>query len=229
MNLLGMFARRPEPGQTKTRLAKSIGNDSAAAVYAAFVEDLIRRCETLGKQFVVAATPHDDLTATWFRSRVADSTIVEFQPDGDLGQRVECFFQRGFEKRFEKVVLIGSDSPDLPPAIINEAFRELDRFDVVLSPAADGGYVLIGLRSFSPGMFAHVNWSAATTLLDTLQAAKEATLSVTLLPLWYDIDVIENLGTLISLQSQDGSEAADCPATMEAIQGRWSTIEAALK
>jgi len=99
----------------------------------------------------------------------------------------------------------------------------------VLSPAADGGYVLIGLRSFSPGMFAHVNWSAATTLLDTLQAAKEATLSVTLLPLWYDIDVIENLGTLISLQSQDGSEAADCPATMEAIQGRWSTIEAALK
>ncbi len=229
MNLLGMFARRPEPGKTKTRLAKSIGNDAATAVYAGFVEDLIPRCETLADQFVVAATPNDDLTATWFSSRAADSTIVEFQPDGDLGERIEWFFQQSFEKRFRKVVLIGSDSPDLPPAIINRAFRELDQYDVVLSPAADGGYVLIGLRRFSPGMFARVNWSAATTLMDTVRAAGEATLSVTLLPLWYDIDLIESLGTLIALQSQDGSDAADCPATMEAIQGRWSTIEPALK
>ncbi|HIK95642.1 MAG TPA: glycosyltransferase [Planctomycetes bacterium] len=229
MNLLGMFARRPEPGKTKTRLAKSIGNAAAAAVYAAFVEDLIDRCETLADQFVVAATPNDDLTATWFRSRTADSTSVEFQPDGDLGKRIEWFFQQAFEKQFGKVVLIGSDSPDLPPAIISRAFRELGHFDVVLSPATDGGYVLVGLRSFSPGMFAHVNWSAATTLLDTVRAAKEAKLSVTLLPLWYDIDLIENLGTLIALQSQTGSEAADCPATMEAINGRWSTIEPALK
>ncbi len=229
MNLLGMFARRPEPGKTKTRLAKSIGNDAAAAVYAAFVEDLICRCEPMGDQFVVAATPHDDLTASWFRSRAADSTSVEFQPDGDLGDRIEWFFRQAFEKRFNKVVLIGSDSPDLPPAIVNKAFRELDQFDVVLSPAADGGYVLIGLRSFSPGMFAQVNWSAASTLLDTVRAAKEAKRSVTLLQLWYDIDLVENLGTLIALQSQDGSEAAECPATMEAIRERWSTIEPALR
>ncbi|MCP4510246.1 MAG: DUF2064 domain-containing protein, partial [Fuerstiella sp.] len=128
MKLLGMFARRPAPGKTKTRLAKSIGNDAAAAIYAAFVEDLIHRCEPLADQFVVAATPHDDVTASWFRSRTADSTSVEFQPDGGLGDRIEYFFQQAFDKRHTKVVLIGSDSPDLPSAIINRAFHELDHF-----------------------------------------------------------------------------------------------------
>ena len=229
MNLLGMFARRPEPGKTKTRLAKSIGDNAAAAVYAAFVEDLIRRCENLAEQFVVAATPSDNLTTTWFQSRVADSTAVDLQPDGDLGERIEWFFQQAFEKGCKKVVLTGSDSPDLPSAIISNAFRELDHFDVVLSPAADGGYVLIGLRSFSEGMFANVEWSAATTLVDTVRAAKKRALSVRLLQLWYDIDVVENLGTFIAMQSEHDSEAADCPATSEAMRRQWSAIEAALR
>ena len=98
MNLLGMFARRPEPGKTKTRLAKAIGNDAAATVYAAFLEDLIGRCETLPQQFVVAATPGNEQTARWFRSRVTVSTTIDFQPDGDLGERIEWFFQHAFEK-----------------------------------------------------------------------------------------------------------------------------------
>jgi uncharacterized protein len=229
MNLLGIFARRPDPGRTKTRLAKSIGDDAAAAVYAAFVEDLISRCENLAEQFIVAATPSDRLTTTWFRSRVADSTTVDFQPNGDLGDRIEWFFQRAFEKGCKKVVLIGSDSPDLPSAIISSAFRELDDFDVVLSPAADGGYVLIGLSRYSPGMFADVRWSAVTTLADTLHAAKKRALSVRLLQLWYDIDVVENLGTFMAMQSENDSGAADCPATQEAIDRQWSSIEAALR
>ena len=229
MNLLGMFARRPEPGKTKTRLANSIGNEAAATVYAAFVEDLIRRCEKLAEPFVVAATPGDQLSTTWFQSRVADSTTVDFQPDGDLGERIEWFFQRAFRKGYKKVVLIGSDSPDLPSAVISNAFRELEDFDVVLSPAADGGYVLIGLRSFSEGMFADVEWSAATTLVDTLRAAKQRALSVRLLQLWYDIDVVENLGTFIAMQSENGSGAADCPATSAAIHRQSSAIEAALR
>lgn len=229
MNLLGMFARRPEPGKTKTRLAKTIGNEAAVTMYAAFVEDLIHRCEKLAEPFMVAATPRDQLSTTWFRSRVADSTTVDFQPDGDLGERIEWFFQRAFRKGCKKVVLIGSDSPDLPPAVISNAFRELDDFDVVLSPAADGGYVLIGMRSFSEGMFADVEWSAATTLVDTLRAAAKRAFSVRLLQLWYDIDGVENLGTFIAMQSENGSGAADCPATSAAIRRQSSVIEAALR
>ena len=229
MNLLGMFARRPEPGQTKTRLAESIGDEAAVTVYAGFVEDLIHRCEKLAESFVVAATPGDQLSTGWFQSRVADSTTVDLQSDGDLGERIEWFFRRAFQKGCEKVVLIGSDSPDLPSAVIRNAFRELEDFDVVLSPAADGGYVLIGLRSFSEGMFADVKWSAATTLMDTLRAARQRALSVRLLQLWYDIDVVENLGTFIAMQSENGSGAADCPATSAAIRRQSSVIEAALR
>ena len=213
MNTLGMFARRPEPGQTKTRLAAGIGDQAAAQLYASFVEDLLERCSGLSDRFIVAATPTDEATTQWFRSRMPSESELLFQPDVDFGRRIEWFFESALQQDGDQAVLIGSDSPDLPTPIIEDAFEQLQHNDVVISPATDGGYVLIGLSSRPADIFRDIRFSSPWTLLDTLQAAEVDQRKVTLLSSWYDIDTIENLGTLLALQDRNETPAAPCPRT----------------
>lgn len=224
MNLLGMFARRPEPGKAKTRLAASIGESAAAELYAAFVEDLSHRCPALADTFLLAATPDEQATSEWFRPRLKINSRLAFQPTGGLGQRINWFFEEASSLGAKRIVLIGSDSPDIPNAIISTAFERLRHSDVVISPAADGGYVLIGLQQPRPELFAEVRFSSPMTLHDTLVAAQQQELIVELLQPWYDIDVIENLGTLLPLQKTRGSCAAECPATLAVLQVLWPQI-----
>ena len=221
MNVLGMFARHPTPGKTKTRLAATSGDEAATELYAAFVEDLLRRCSGLADRFVAVVTPDKAITRDWFSKRLPQGAQLWFQPEGGLGDRIEWFFQEAIQQPGDRAVLIGSDSPDLPDAIIEGAFRELDDADVVISPAGDGGFVLIGLKAASSGLFADVHWSAATTLLDTLRAAERHQLSVQLLQPWYDVDTEENLGTLTALQQCRGSGAAECPVTRGVLERVW--------
>ncbi len=229
MNVLGMFARHPTPGKTKTRLAATIGDQAAIELYAAFVEDLLLRCGDLADSFVAAVTPEDTKTRDWFSQRLPNKAQLWFQPDLGLGERIEWFFRKAMRQPGDKAVLIGSDSPDLPGAIIESAFRELDGSDMVIAPANDGGFVLVGLKAPAPAaqLFANVAWSAPTTLLDTLRAALQHELSANLLQPWYDVDTVENLGTLMALQLCKGSGAAKCEATNRALSkhratlGRW--------
>jgi uncharacterized protein len=227
MNVLGMFARRPEPGYTKTRLAAAIGDVVAAELYAAFVEDLLQRCPALADSFVLAATPEDQATIDWFQSRLQTGSKLTFQPLGDLGERIDWFFNEAAIAGANRIVLMGSDSPDLPDEIVTAAFQRLQDVDVVIGPAADGGYVLIGLREPRPELFAGIRWSSATTLQDTIAAARRQRLSVELLQPWYDVDVLENLEALLSLQETQGSGAADCPATLAILRKHWPQISQA--
>lgn len=224
MNVLGMFARRPEPGKTKTRLAATIGDTEAAELYAAFVEDLSERCPTLADSFLLAVTPEEQGTTDWFEPRLKTNSRLAYQPSGDLGQRIDWFFREAAGQDAKHIVLIGSDSPDLPDAIIKSAFQKLQEVDVVISPATDGGYVLIGLKQPQPELFTGIRFSAPTTLHDTLAAASQQGLTVELLQPWYDIDVVENLGTLLPLQQLKGSGAADCPATAAVLNRLWPQI-----
>ncbi len=227
MNLLGMFVRRPEPGRTKTRLAATIGDHAAAELYAAFVDDLLTRCVQLTDVFHLAATPNDAATVAWFEPRLTSSTKLLFQPDGDLGERIAWFFESANTSGAENVVLIGSDNPDVPSELITTAFRKLEDVDVVIGPATDGGYVLIGMRKPCADLFAGIRWSSAWTLHDTVEAARSQELSVELLPPWYDIDVVENLGTLMSLQEIATSGAAACPKTVAVLRKLWPKISQA--
>ncbi len=210
MNVLGMFARYPEPGKTKTRLGASIGNDTAARLYAAFVKDLIQNCQKCAAQFVVAATPNDKTTVEWFEKQLSATDQLIFQPDGNLRDRIEWFFAKTILSSGDRSVLIGSDSPDLPPSIIEAAFEKLQTADVVIAPACDGGFVLIGLSVSCTGLFESVSFSTPATLAQTIAACTERLLTVELLPLWYDVDTLENLGTLAALQ-RDQSQAASAP------------------
>ena len=200
MQMLGMFARQPEPGKTKTRLAATVGDEVAAALYAAFVQDLLARVPQLAEQFLLAVTPDTAPTRAWFKSQVPDAVLLP-QPDGDLGGRIDWFFRTAAEQGGSRIVLIGSDSPDLPSGHITAAFAALQDVDLVLSPASDGGYVLIGLRQPNAALFQDIPWSSAATLTATLERAAALGLSTRLIAPWYDIDTIQNLGTLWPLQN----------------------------
>ena len=225
MNVLGIFARRPESGRTKTRLAASIGNDKAAELYAAFLEDLLSRTIKRQEQCVVAVTPRDTNTETWFQKHISGNSELHFQPDGNLGDRIQWFFETAFTKGAKRVVLIGSDSPDIPDSIIDQAFERLTSTDLVLAPAADGGYVLIGLSCQVPKLFENIPWSAAITLTETISAARQNRLRVELLPPWYDIDTVDNLGTLFAMQQTAGSVASTCPQTFRHLESIWPQIQ----
>lgn len=228
MNLLGMFAREPVAGKTKTRLAATIGNEPAAALYAAFVEDLLDRCPLLADKFVVAATPNNNIAAKWFRDRLHETSSLIFQPDGDLGQKIEWFFNESTRRGAQKTILIGSDSPDLPSETIRLAFERLSEVDMVIVPATDGGFALIGLRMSAESLFSGISWSSGKTLIDTIQQASRCQLTVGLLSPWYDIDTVQSLGTLLALQKYPQTGAAVCLRTQAALRRFSSEIDGGL-
>lgn len=220
MTTLGMFARHPEPGKTKTRLAATIGDQAAAEVYACFVRDLVQRTASLANHQWLAITPETSEAKNWFEQlpvvHAENNRQLLVQPDGGLGERVAWFFQEACRQGSGPAVLIGSDSPDLPDCRIEQAFELLtgDEADIVVVPATDGGYTLIGLSGDPGGLFDNIRWSNPYTLLDTIRAAKTAGRRLEVLPAWYDVDHIENLGTLAALQQCPGrTQAAACPAT----------------
>jgi len=228
MRVLGMFARRPEPGRTKTRLAATIGDDITAEVYSAFLQDLLQRCPGIADRFVAAATPDERATAEWFRANLMDGSELVYQPTGDLGQKIDWFFNTATSGD-DRAVLIGSDSPDLPTSIIESAFERLEHADLVLSPASDGGFVLIGLRRRHPELFQRIRWSSSETLADTLQSAARCGLSSELLSPWYDVDVVQDLVDLKANLESPESQSAACPATLSVLQHHWPRIQAAVR
>lgn len=231
MNILGLFARRPVPGRTKTRLAVDIGASAAADLYAAFVTDLLSRCGPLSDQLIAAVTPQSSETESWFRPRLPVNGRLWFQPEGSLGIRMDRFFEDAFasddassqsSSDSRRIVLMGTDSPDLPDALLKQAFGELDRHDLVLGPAADGGFTLVGMNRPIVGLWGSVPFSSPATLSETLRAAGRLNLRVKLLPLWYDVDTVDNLGLLQALQHST-HDAAPCPATQGVLKSLQRT------
>lgn len=179
-----VFARRPTPGEVKTRLIPALGPDAAADLYQCFLRDRLEQMAGLsGVRRVVALTPDDadvgDLLPPGFE--------VIPQGAGDLTARLNRVVEA---VGGGPVVLMDTDSPTLPTAYVVEAIRALveDAEDCVIGPAEDGGYCLIGLRQSAPRVFADVPWSTGAVLTKTLTNAQQAGLSVRLLPSWWDVD-----------------------------------------
>jgi len=185
-NLLGIFAKFWQPGQVKTRLAVVLGPDRAAAVARACVACLIDRFRNLADERVIAFAPAEK-SAPFAELAGADYQLWP-QADGDLGQRLRAFFARAFSQGAERVVVIGSDSPTLPRTSLDAAFAQLADHDLVLGPAEDGGYYLLGARPPVPPIFTDIAWSTDQVLAQTLAAASSAALRCTLLPPWWDVD-----------------------------------------
>jgi rSAM/selenodomain-associated transferase 1 len=196
-DLLAVFVKAPEPGRVKTRLAHEIGAEEAAALY--------RR---LGRAVVSQCTANDrHRTVVWFapveggaavRSWLNDLGVADFiaQRSGGLGQRLAGTFGRHFRAGARRVVVIGSDCPDVDRSVVQGAFAALEHSDLVLGPSEDGGFYLIGLAAPAPGLFRRVAWSTPAVFDQTARNAQRLGLSVSTLPVLRDIDTVADAQVL---------------------------------
>jgi uncharacterized protein len=194
-------------GCAKTRLAAHIGPAAATELYKCFLFDLLEMFDKLGIPLEIAFYPPP--SETRLKSVLGDSHYYFSQQGGDLGQRMKNAFESAFGRGHEKVVLLGSDSPDLPDEFIKNAFSLLETSDAVVGPAADGGYYLVGFsrNSFAAAAFENISWSSEKVLEQTLCALKNLNKNVSLLPTWHDIDTIDDL-RLFALRNRSGTTVA---------------------
>src|SRR5262245_7949801 len=147
--VLGIFAKRPHPGEVKTRLATATDAAFAARLAEAFLRDVLDRCRALDARRLLLYAPAEE--EAWFRAAAPDWKLAP-QAHGDLGERLAAFFADQATPPGRRVVALGTDSPNLPLDWVRTAFTLLDSADVVLGPALDGGYYLIGCRGFHAGL-----------------------------------------------------------------------------
>jgi hypothetical protein len=183
-----IFTRNPEPGKCKTRLAATIGNQAALEIYTFLLRHtaaLSKSLQGVDKYVYFSAHPGDG--SLW------DPACFEhrLQEGADLGKRMENALKETFAAGYTRVVLIGSDLYDLTTEDLEQAFRQLDRHQVVLGPAADGGYYLMGLRHLQPALFQNKQWGTQTVLEDTLADLRKT--DTCLLTVRNDVDRYEDI------------------------------------
>lgn len=187
---LVIFARAPREGEVKTRLAAGVGPEAAIRLYRRMGRDVMDALRAGPWNLTVAYTPGDggDEVRSWLSG--ADRYVA--QGAGDLGARMRRALDEAL-RGTGKAVVVGTDAPDLDRALVVEAVRSLDDHDVVLVPALDGGYVLLGLRAMQPELFHDVPWSTEQVLGITLERANRLGLRVRLLPAVPDVDTAADL------------------------------------
>jgi rSAM/selenodomain-associated transferase 1 len=193
-NKLIVFTRYPEPGQTKTRLIPVLGKQGAANLHRLMAQKTIARTRSIENSGglsveIYYAGGSQQLMQDW----LGPDFIYHNQGPGDLGAKMAAAFQNCFDSGIDKVALIGTDCPDLKAEIMSKAFDELDRSDLVLGPAQDGGYYLIGLRRSLPELFSGINWGTDEVLAQTRAIAQKLALNIAELPTLTDIDRPEDL------------------------------------
>ncbi len=179
------------PGQTKTRLSPPLSSEAAAALYECFLRDtleIMRQVSDVTR--TIAYLPED--AHDYFRQLAPDMTLAR-QQGATLGERLDLLLTDALANGAGRAVVMDSDSPTLPPAYVDQAFRKLDEADVVLGPCRDGGYYLIGVRQPQPRLLRDVEMSTPFVLRDTLALAAQLGVSTALLPEWYDIDTAAEL------------------------------------
>jgi hypothetical protein len=187
---VAVFAKAPEPGRVKTRLTPALRAQEAADLYRALLLDTLDVVEPVAAATYVAYTPAG--ARRHLEALLGTRRRLLPQGPGDLGRRLAAVFERLCDGR-RSVLAVGSDCPGLTPARIEEAAGALTRADVVLGPALDGGYYLIGMRRPHADLFRDVPWSTAGVLEATRERIAEAGLQVRWLPLERDVDTPSDL------------------------------------
>ncbi|MCG2459898.1 TIGR04282 family arsenosugar biosynthesis glycosyltransferase [Flavobacteriaceae bacterium F89] len=186
-NLLLIFTRNPELGKCKTRLAAKVGDKIALDVYNFLLSHTVKITENIN-----AAKEVYYSNEIW-EEDIWDNTFYrkKLQVGKDLGERMLNAFQQGFENGYKKIVIIGSDIFNLSGSDIENAFLHLDHVDLVIGPAEDGGYYLLGMNAMNSKVFQNKNWGTDTVLNDTLTDLKNK--KVQLLETKNDVDRYEDI------------------------------------
>jgi rSAM/selenodomain-associated transferase 1 len=195
MNAVVIMARKPEPGKVKTRLVPPLSPEDASKLYHCFLLDKIEQVkEVNGASHIVAFTPES--SRDFFEEIISQDFKLLAQKGENLGSRLANVSDSLFDERYERILILDSDSPNLPTQYITEGLKALETVDVVLGPCEDGGYYLIGLSSKIPQIFEGIPWSTPAVAMMTVEKARELGKTVTLLPQWYDVDTIDDLKRL---------------------------------
>lgn len=189
---LVIMVKTPRPGSVKTRLVPPLSYKEAAGLYRCFLKDIFNSVLKLkGVSIYAAYAPEggQDLI------RLIPECIKAFPQEGrGLGRRICNVFKTLFANGYEKITVIGSDSPDLPRNYMKDAFSRLDnRVKLVLGPAKDGGYYLIAMNEFNAGLFTGIPWSTGDVLAETIKKARANSIRFKLLEPWHDIDTADDL------------------------------------
>jgi uncharacterized protein len=198
---LVLYARVPRRGRVKTRMLPWLPAADALRLHIALLEDGLRLLQLVARQ--TGAVPFVSFSAAWEPgnqqhfadlARAAAGIARLPQRGSDLGKRLRHTFRTLFARGFGRVVVFGSDSPTLPPSILRRAFAALRRDGrVVLSPAEDGGYVLVGSTYLLSEMFKGIPWGTGRVMAATLEALERTGAPVIILPRWFDVDVPQDL------------------------------------
>jgi rSAM/selenodomain-associated transferase 1 len=184
-----VFANAPAPGLVKTRLAASVGVLVAADLYRALAERVLAQTVPVGDEYArVVVADGIEAARMWLPGEVCVP-----QASGDLGARMATAVAWAFDRGAARVVLVGTDAPGLGRAHVRAALQALDRHDLVLGPAMDGGYYLIALRRPQPELFDGLAWSTRAVFAATLARARGLRLRVTRLSSLGAIDTLEDL------------------------------------
>jgi uncharacterized protein len=186
-NALIIFIRNPILGKVKTRLAKSVGDETALNIYRFLLDKTKEVTQHLPCDKIVFYSEEIINKDIW------DTPIYQkkLQDGADLGAKMNHAFESCFKNNYKNVVLIGSDVFDLKESHLEEAFEQLEKKNVVMGPALDGGYYLLGLKKEHPEIFINKNWGTSTVRKNTMKHLEKE--NVHLLPMLNDIDVIEDL------------------------------------
>ncbi|MBB5338137.1 TIGR04282 family arsenosugar biosynthesis glycosyltransferase [Tunturiibacter gelidoferens] len=197
---LAVMAKAPRAGKVKTRLSPPLTPEQAADLNICFLKDTAENIASAsvpgGAVGVISYTPAGD-EGLFDNLLPVDFTLIPQRGDG-FGERLFATAQDLLSCGYGSVCLIDSDSPTVPVAAFEQAIAELQREGdrIVIGPAMDGGYYLIGLKRAHPELFAEITWSTPSVLSETVAAAKKADIEVVVLPLWYDVDDGETLELL---------------------------------
>ena len=210
---LVIVARYPQIGTTKTRLARTLGNEETVQLYRAFLTDLAHKFAGQPAYDLHWAYTPAEVDYAAFMAELAPSLARHmrfFPQEGDgLGERLYNAFRQTYAQGYERTVLIGSDSPQISVDTITEANRALDKADVALGPAEDGGYYLIAMRR-PHDVFQGIPMSTNAVLRMTVELAQRQGLEVSLQETLFDIDELSDLERLAHVLRSDASLA---PAT----------------
>lgn len=188
-NALIIFVRNPEKGKVKSRLAKDLGEDKSLQVYKFLLQharDIAVSCNCSHFVFYSSYIHINDV--------FDDDLFTKFIQEGeDLGERMMNAFKKVFELGCKKVCIVGSDCYDLQTEILNEAFEKLGTADIVIGPAADGGYYLLGMKQLYSDLFLRKEWGTSGVFDNTIEVISKLKISYSELTVLNDIDTIEDL------------------------------------
>jgi uncharacterized protein len=191
-----VMVKTPREGEVKTRLTPAISARQAASLAACFVQDSVNLAIRAVPDVVVAYVPEDGQAE--LESMLPSGLTWITQKGKDLGERMQAAVEHAAGLGFGPILIIGTDSPTLPENMIETAFELLTtgKAEVVLGPAIDGGYYLVGMAKPVQGLFDRVDWGTSTACEQTVSNGNRLGLKVATLTGWYDVDTVEDLRLL---------------------------------